>query len=490
MRMAISKLLIGSAIATIVVAAAQPMIQRDAPQILLKPAVHPSVDRSDLVNLHAQNGVTLHFDSNPDPQVDSIIATVSTASGTYPIVQVDNTQYIKSVTCTSNTAEISFSNENAFNTAANDWQSKSQFILISHDPKCGSGYATGKLDYALVSRMTTDNSTLTVNAEISFVDYTKVIGEDTLVTTALNQYAAADAKSPNKRTSKSETISWNEYPTNTLTDSQWGPGYQIYSGSEVDLICVNCGTQGSMTLTGTVDWTVADGIQSANVSVNGGMSVTLEVGVDAKGISKSIPIGNMNIAQIPLASIDVPDIMTIGPQLDISASASVAISATGSMLVGATLNWPSVSASLVLEGTGTSGGSGWSPSLSPVSNIAGSISATLDLDLPVELGIGVNLLDGKYQKTIGIIDTPGLQLTSGVSTAAPCQGVDLSAGVVNNVVGDIFGLTQIPIASFTTALYSTCISTAPTTTPTPGRADVNGNAVEIVRNGRRFRKVA
>ena len=83
-----------------------------------------------------------------------------------------------------------------------------------------------------------------------------MVGQDTKVSTSLGRYGAPGHS---KRTSKSETISWNEYPTNSITDSQWGPGFQIYSGSELDLICVNCGTQGSMTLTGTVNWTVSDG---------------------------------------------------------------------------------------------------------------------------------------------------------------------------------------------------------------------------------------
>jgi len=256
---------------------------------------------------------------------------------------------------------------------------------------------------------------------------------------------------------------------------------------------VHCGTQGSMTLTGTVNWTVTDGITGADVSINGGMSVTMEVGMDAKGLSESIPIGSISLAQIPLAAIDVPDIMTIGPQLDISASASATIAATGSMLAGATLNWPSVAATLILDGSGSSGGSGWSPATSPVSSVQGSISATLNLDLPVELAIGVNLLDGEFNKNIGVIDTPGLQLNAQASTSGACQGVDLSADAVNNVVGDILGLTTIPIASFTTALYSTCSGGAgtapPTVTPTPSRSEPGVKVAEKVRDGRRYRQV-
>jgi len=474
--MAISKFLIGSAIAA--VTAAMPMITRESSSLRLNPAVHPDVDVADVSNLKATTGMTLHYDSDANPSADSVTATVSAPSSSYPIVQVDNTKYIKSVTCTSNTAAIAFSDANAFNTAAQDWASQGQFVVVSNDPKCGS--VDGKRAYALVNDMSTDKSSMTVNAHISMVDFEQAVGGDTKIRTSLGKYTANQAVG--KRTSKSETVTWNEYPTNTLSDTQWGPGFQLYSGSEFDLVCVNCGTQGSLTITGNVDWSITSGIDSADVSVAGNMAMTLEVGVNAKSVSQTIPIASMQLAQIPLAAIEVPEIMTIGPQIDISASASVTIAATGSLLLGATLNWPSVSADLVLDGDGTTGGSGWSPSFNPVSQIQGSVSATLNLDLPVELGIGVNLLDGKFDKKIGVIDTPGLRLTGGVSTSGTCSGVDVEAGVVNNVVADL-AVTQIPIASFSTALYSTCIGGG---SPTPAARAV----YEKVVNGRRYRKVA
>ena len=486
-----SKFVVGSAIATLATATGQPFIRGNASTVTLKPAVHPTIDRSDYTNIRARQSSALHYDSDANSQADSINATMSVSSSAYPLVQLENTAYVKSVTCSANTAEISFSNQKAFKMAVQDWQSYSQFVIVSHSPECGSGYASSKRDFALAKNMTNDPTSMTVSAAISFVDYQTAIGKNTTATTTIGKYTAPSSKLPTKRTTESETISWNEYPTNSLSDSQWGSGYQLYSGSGLDLVCVNCGTQGSMTLMGTVTWSTANGIETAQVSLSGSMSMTMEVGVSAQGASTSIPIGSMSLAQIPLAAIDVPDIMTIGPQLDISASASVSIGAAGSLLAGATLNWPSASATLVLDGAGSSDGSGWTPSFSPVSSVQGTISATLNLDLPVEIGIGVNLLNGEYNKNLGFIDTPSLQLAASAGNAAPCDGVGLSAGASNNVVADVLGLTTVSIASYTTQIFSTCVGGGSSPTPTPAARSLHdGPAPEKVRGSRRYRQAA
>jgi hypothetical protein len=495
LKMTFVTFLIGSTIATLATASVQPGTARHAPAIVLKPAVHPSIDRSDLTNLEAKRGVTLHYDSNADPSVDSTMATMSAAISPHPIVQLEQSKYIEQVNCSANTTQIAFSNRAAFEKAVQDWQSHNQFVIASYSPQCGSGYADGQRDFAMVNRVVADPSSMTLNADISAVDHQTAIGENTMVTTTFSNYAAPSSGGVSKRTTKSETISWNEYPTNSLADPKWGSGYQLYSSSNVELVCVHCGTQGSMTLAGTVTWTTANGITSAEVTLNGDMSITMEIGMDAQSISDTIPIGSISLAQVPLGSIDVPGIMNIGPQLDVSASASLTIGATGSMLAGATISWPSAAATLVLEGSGSSGGSDWSPSFQPVSNVQGSISATLDLNLPVEIGIGINLLNGKYNKTVGIVDTPSLKLAANASNTAPCDGVGLSADFLNNVAGDILGLTTIPIASFTTPLFSTCVGTStqpPTTTPTPSHAAHAAHAAraaEKVRLGRRYRQI-
>jgi len=424
-----------------------------APTTVLAPAVHPDVNTGNVNNLKAAKSAQLFYAENASTAANSSVATLSIPSTAYPIVQLENTRHISSLTCSGSTASVVFADQAAYQVAASNWQSN--FVMVSFDPSCGTGHAADERDFLLVNSVTLAPNTLTINAAISFVDFTTAIGDHSVVTAEFGQISPSGVA---KRISESgsETFSWNEFPTNTLSTTQFGAsGYQVASTSTFTLICAGCGTSGSLTVTGSISFSIFSGITAATISLSGNMQVVLELGLVANGLSASIPLGDVNILDVPLGGLDVPGIITIGPQIEVDVGATVDISATGSLLVGAVLSWPSIQATIDLE-RNTASGSGFSPSISPVHTISGSISATLDLHLPVSIGIGINILDGELDRQLALVDTPGVTVTGTVSTGSSCVEIDVD--VYNKVEADIIGLTTISLFSFTDPVFSTCVA--------------------------------
>ena len=90
----------------------------------------------------------------------------------------------------------------------------------------------------------------------------------------------------------------------------------------------------------------------------------------------------------------------------------------------------------------------------------GTASATLGLHLPVSIGIAIDVLDGLWDKQLALVDTPGFTLTGAVSNTDGCDGVEISAGIYNDVSVNILGLDTIPVTSWTDSLFATCVSSA------------------------------
>jgi hypothetical protein len=418
---------------------------------VLAPAVHPDVNMGNMNNLKVVKSAQLFYAENDSTAANSSsVVTLSIPSTAYPIVQLENSHHISSLTCSGSTASITFADQAAFQIASSNWHSG--FVMVSFNPSCGSGHAKNERDFLLVNSIALAPNTLTINAAISVVDFATAIGNQNIITAELGQISPSGVA---KRITESETFSWSEFPTNALSTTQFGAsGFEVVNTASFALICAGCGTSGSITLTGSISFSIFSGVTAASVSLNGNMQVILELGLIANGLSTTQSIGDFNILDVPLGGLDVPGIITVGPQIEVDIGASVTISATGSLLVGAVLSWPNIQASVDLK-KDTASGSGFSPSITPVHTISGSVSATLDLHLPVSIGIGINIFDGDVDVQLALVDTPGVTLAGTISTGSSCVEVDVD--VYNNVDVDLVGITTISLASFTEPVFSTCV---------------------------------
>jgi len=137
--------------------------------------------------------------------------------------------------------------------------------------------------------------------------------------------------------------------------------------------------------------------------------------------------------------------------------------------------------------------SGWTPTTKKTFSVHGELSVGFALELPIEIGVGISLL--KWDRTVGLVDTPSLNYDASivadfdynVTTRADstkqvittpkgdiwgdskCPGMALELDLRNRLEVDVFGLKYIDLglAKFTKTLTSTCVTIweKPTSTP-------------------------
>ncbi|MCJ1351602.1 MAG: hypothetical protein MMC33_001586 [Icmadophila ericetorum] len=426
------------------------------PNRVLSPAVHPDVDPSNINNLKACANASLFYSGAQDSAAANTMGLVTVPATQYPVVQLENSGSLHNMSCTTTSAQIDFVNSQAYQTAVSDWTSQGTFALVTYNPNCGAGFESDKREFILVKSLTPVPATNSIVVNAQFVDFQTVVGNASDVTVDFGPNIAAQTVSKRGSKSLSDTFPFNEYATSDTTP--FGAGYQLFSDSTLTLDCVGCGTQGSITISGSVSYSIfPPGIHSVSVGTNGNLAVTMVVGVVANGLHVNVPIDTINILTVPLTPFEIPGIFSIGPQIQLQAKAAIGVTATGSLLSGVTLDWPAFSATINADGNGASA-SGFTPTVTPTNSANGTISASLNVGLPVSFGIGINILDGLLTKSISLVDEPGVSFTASGSNVGPCDGVGLSVGVFNDVSVSVLGITSIPVASWNDTLASVCIS--------------------------------
>ncbi|KAH8125019.1 hypothetical protein LI328DRAFT_156029 [Trichoderma asperelloides] len=314
-------------------------------------------------------------------------------------------------------------------------------------------------------------------------------------------------------------------PPVMLDDSPWGQGFKFYDWTPdkggdfweaqeaaidkikevilgdadpepgIELWCVNCGVNGNFKVTGSFHYTLASGLTEGQISMHGNLDAGLFLGLNA--FAEWDPTKEYDFITEGLPGLSIPDIISFGPSLALGISVDLDIQVVGQYLVGASLTWPALSATLDFVNHANSQQSGWVPRVGDTVQADGSLTVTSTLGLPITLGFGINVLNGKYVKEIKLVDTPGIQakleydftneLTNGSFNSTPqdgCYGIAWDIGLVNSVVLDLSDIDEGtytleqwngPVfasgcigesATSATSTASTGVATA-TSTPTP-----------------------
>jgi hypothetical protein len=177
------------------------------------------------------------------------------------------------------------------------------------------------------------------------------------------------------------------------------------------------------------------------------------------------------IAALPLSPLTIPGVLTIGPQISLSACGALTVNAVGQLLAGATLDWSVISANIDLANIQGSSASGFEPHINPVFQVQGSISSTAEAYLLLSLEFGIDILNGAIQKSVAVVDTPDLSITATTSGQASlqgakaigtignanCPGVNVNVAFVNYVYADIPGMTQLNINTYNAPSFEKCL---------------------------------
>lgn len=474
-------------------------VSASAAATILTPAVHPDQNLSHVDNLKIGTSALLYYrqDSSGDgsqaqdasrvSSKDTPIATINIPKLKYPIVQLENSQYIATLVCSVSQATIKFSDSNAFRTALADWRQKNEFVIITYDPSCGDGYEKNERNFILVTNVSADKISLTITAKITHLNIAEAVGGDNIVHVKVGSYTpnsrdgyptnmaehTSGANKPSddqasKRSTAyskdySKSLNLNSFPTNA--QSPWGSAYSIYKNDIVSAYCVGCGISGQITIKGSFSLTFAHGLTVGNIDLAGTLHGGLELGLVANTISKTINLPEISLIDLPLSPLSIAGVVTLGPNLALHAGGALTVAASGNLLAGANLDWSAITATLDLSHPSESTASGFSPQLSPVFQAKGNISATANAYLAVRLGCGIDILNGKFSKEIALVEKPGVSITAkaagqlggGPPSTASCN-VDLSAYLTNDVSVDLAGIKQVDISSWKSGVLEKCVA--------------------------------
>ncbi|KAL7947036.1 hypothetical protein V8C42DRAFT_364270 [Trichoderma barbatum] len=271
-------------------------------------------------------------------------------------------------------------------------------------------------------------------------------------------------------------------PTSALDDSPWGDGFKFYTWTpnkgeywnaqsaaidkikgviigeadpepSIELWCVDCHVDGKLKLVGSASFSILNGLTKAQLKMDGDLDASLYLGMNA--FAQWNPKRQYDFLSAGLPGLSIPDILTIGPVLSLGISVDLDISAVGQYLVGADMEWPKLSANLDVLNPRSSSKSGWTPNVQDTVQADGSLTVNSTLGLPVSLGFGINILNGKYEKEIKLVDTPGVrasmeydftnEVNNGEVNTDPedgCYGIHWSVGMVNTVALDLSDIGQ------------------------------------------------
>ncbi|KAL8962365.1 MAG: hypothetical protein Q9183_005170, partial [Haloplaca sp. 2 TL-2023] len=286
--------------------------------------------------------------------------------------------------------------------------------------------------------------------------------------------------------------------------------------------CVDCGVTGNVAVAGSVSFTLLNGINAGNVAISGNLRAGIQIGLDAYAELRK---------EITLARL-------VGPEVTLDLKADFAISAQGQLLAGyflpsntATLQrvcadfciriiatWPAFNANLDFVNPSRSTQSGFTPRIERVFNARGTLTASSSLGLPLGLAFGFDLLNGRYAKSIALINTPAIGAEASFTAAfkadsgssigdGTCPGVAWSIGLSNDVELNVLDLRIYPLftwdsppladgcvtsssrssTSSSSSLRPVSTTSAAIPAPTPLTCPASELQYDITRFGTRFR---
>ncbi|THC93614.1 hypothetical protein EYZ11_006898 [Aspergillus tanneri] len=212
-----------------------------------------------------------------------------------------------------------------------------------------------------------------------------------------------------------------------------------------DLRCENCYAKGDVSFAGRIGWSINDGLKTGYISAGGYWDSQLALAFRLQG-QKKVEAYKKQLLSKNLINLEIPGVISVGPEVTLSAVIDLYFQAQADILIGARFEISRGEARLDLLDKSKNKFEGFVPKLTPIAKYRGNeeASVTVDFGLPLGLEFGVDLLNGKWKKTVGIIDQPSFQVRAKTSVAG-CDGIDMSLAVQNYLYLTALGLYDYAI---------------------------------------------
>ncbi|KAJ9097591.1 hypothetical protein QFC21_004625 [Naganishia friedmannii] len=237
-------------------------------------------------------------------------------------------------------------------------------------------------------------------------------------------------------------------PTNG--DSPFGPAYLLYhtdvkkkNGAKgtLDVYCVECGITGSADIHGALDYSILQlSITKAEIGLNGNLKAKAALGLHAEGSFERNYNKNLYTYPIPRAGVKVGNLLTVGVIVSLDATADININAEVDVLTGMTLTIADFAANLDMVDHTKSSVRGFEPTYERQFTASGSVTASVGLGLPVEIGVGIEVppIPSIGRRVVGLKNSPFLTVSvtgkasvsigSGISARAEADGSSSDSG--------------------------------------------------------------
>jgi hypothetical protein len=229
--------------------------------------------------------------------------------------------------------------------------------------------------------------------------------------------------------------------------------------SQITLYCIGCGVSGSFSVTGSITFDASQGLTGAVFDVTGNIAAQLELALEAS-ISGSQSI-EQNLGTLGLPGLTIPGLLVVGPSVSLDVGATVNIDIEGGIAAGYQLDFPAISSHLDLFNNDYSA-SGFTPLVTPIFDFETNITDTTTIYSLLSLRFGLNILNGKYQADVGLVDKPEVDSTATFTVYSEydladlpdgqviCEGVAFTIGVQDSVYAELaFGKSGSSIATKT-----------------------------------------
>lgn len=203
----------------------------------------------------------------------------------------------------------------------------------------------------------------------------------------------------------------------------------------MDLTCDNCYARGDFMLAGRIAASVNDGVKEGHVAVSGKWNSRLALAMKLQGNHQYNLIKKQLLA-VNMVHLQIPGFLSIGPQVSVTAEVDLSFNAEADILVGATLDMEPSLAQVDFINNQNSWIDGFHPVLTPIAKFRGdqTLSAKLALGLPLALEFGLDVLNGKWKRNVGLVERPSFAVTAEKSDISGCSnGIQIGLSIDNEI---------------------------------------------------------
>ncbi|EWZ31361.1 hypothetical protein FOCG_08468 [Fusarium oxysporum f. sp. radicis-lycopersici 26381] len=201
------------------------------------------------------------------------------------------------------------------------------------------------------------------------------------------------------------------------------------------LYCVECGFGGKASLTGTVEVSLFGGIEVAQIQFNTQFKAGLNLGL--KAFVKYEKEWTYLVGEINPWSFGIALLRAVGPYVGLDVKAGMSIEATGTLLIGASVEWENIDILIDLVNSGNSHTNGLTTVFKHTAEATGKLKMEASLGLLASVGVELKLLPELWEAKGGVVDTPSVVLEGSFEMGAT---VTDDGETLADIDGDCYGI--------------------------------------------------